>query len=191
MELRLAAPGDAQSLLDIYGQYIRTPITFEYELPSPEEFAGRISSTLEQGYPYLVCEEAGVPLGYAYAHRIWARAAYQWGAELSIYLHPSAAGRGVGRRLYGALMELLRLQGVRTVYGVVTRGNPASEGLHQSLGFRTAALFQGAGYKNGAWHDVQWFEKLLAPADPHPSPLLPLSALAPEAVRQGLDSYSA
>ena len=92
MELRLAAPGDAQSLLDIYGQYIRTPITFEYELPSPEEFAGRISSTLEQGYPYLVCEEAGVPLGYAYAHRIWARAAYQWGAELSIYLPAAVRG---------------------------------------------------------------------------------------------------
>lgn len=85
MALRLATPMDAPALVGIYGQYIHTPITFEYELPSPREFQDRITHTLED-YPYLVWEENGTPVGYAYAHRFKERAAYQWGAELSVYV---------------------------------------------------------------------------------------------------------
>ena len=110
MTIRLAVPGDALALLEIYRQYIQTPITFEYELPTLEEFTRRISDTVEQ-YPYLVLEDQGRLLGYAYAHpeREWK--AYQWNAELSIYLAPAAVGKGYGRRLYQALLELLCLQG--------------------------------------------------------------------------------
>ena len=90
MIIRFARAEDAQALLDIYAQYIHTPITFEYELPSAAEFARRISSTLADGYPYLVCQDGDEVLGYAYAHRLGERAAYQWNAELSIYLSRGA-----------------------------------------------------------------------------------------------------
>ena len=188
MSIRLARPEDGPALLAIYGQYIHTPITFEYELPTQEEFARRISSTLE-GYPYLVWEEGGAPLGYAYAHREREREAYRWNAELSIYLDSRATGRGVGRALYTALMELLALQGVRTAYGAVTDPNPASEGLHQALGFRRLGVHQNTGYKNGRWHGVIWFEKALAPYGPEPAPVVPFPRLSPEAVAAVLAKY--
>lgn len=187
MDIRFASPEDSQALLDIYRQYIDIDITFEYTLPTQEEFAQRISSTLER-YPYLVCQEEGAVLGYAYAHPERERAAYQWNAELSIYLAPDAVGRGVGKRLYGALIELLRLQGVKTVYGVVTAPNPASEGLHRALGFRLLGVHRSAGYKNGRWLDVLWFERGIAPYDPDPAPVTPIRQLAPERVHSALRS---
>ena len=95
----------------------------------------------------------------------------------------------MGRRLYGALMELLRLQGVRTVYGVVTRGNPASEGLHRALGFRLTGVREKAGYKNGTWHDVMWLEKPLGTYGPQPSPVLPVGQLPRDAVERVLNAH--
>ena len=113
MKLRIATPNDAAAVLSIYSQYIHTPVTFEYELPPQEEFARRIGDTLKR-YPYLVCADSGRLCGYAYAHRFGERAAYQWSAELSIYLDAGATARGIGRTLYSALIELLRRQGIRT-----------------------------------------------------------------------------
>lgn len=189
MPIRLAHPEDSTALLAIYGQYIHTPVTFEYDLPTQQTFAQRISSTLED-YPYLVWEDAGVPLGYAYAHREREREAYQWNAELSIYLAPSATGQGVGRRLYTALIQLLTLQGVHTVYGAVTDPNPPSEGLHQALGFRRLGVHQNTGYKNGNWHGVIWFEKALLPYGPEPTPVLPFPQLDESTVAEILHQYS-
>lgn len=189
MTLRFAAPEDSQALLDIYGQFIQTPVTGEYVLPSPAEFARRIRETLPV-YPYLVLEEEGIPVGYAYAHRLGERAAYQWNAELSVYLDRTCTGRGLGRRLYRALMDLLRLQGVKTVYGVVTHPNPASEGLHRSLGFRLLGFHQNTGYKDGAWYDVAWFEKGIAPYDPDPRPVVPIAQIPGEDISRVLSLYS-
>ncbi len=189
MKLRFATPADSQSLLDIYRQYIHTNITFEYHLPSPQEFARRISSTLEF-YPYLVLEEQGRPVGYAYAHSLRERAAYQWSAELSIYLDGAGAGRGTGKRLYTALMELLHLQGVKTVYGVVTHPNPASEGLHRSLGFDLRGIHRNTGYKNGAWLDVAWYEKAIAPYDLAPQTVLPIGRVSSSAVDAILNAFA-
>ena len=191
MIIRFARAEDAQALLDIYAQYIHTPITFEYELPSAAEFARRISSTLADGYPYLVCQDGDEVLGYAYAHRLGERAAYQWNAELSIYLSSRAAGRGLGTALYLTLMDLLRLQGVKTVCGIVTRPNPASEGLHRALGFRLTGVREKAGYKNGTWHDVMWLEKPLGTYDPQPSPVLPVGQLPRDAVERVLNAHLA
>ena len=188
MKLRFASPEDVPALLAIYEHYISTVITFEYALPSQEEFARRVSSVSKE-YPYLAAEENGVLLGYAYAHRIAERAAYGWGAELSVYLHPDAAGKGLGTRLYRALMELLRLQGVRTAYGLVASPNPASEGLHAALGFRVMGVQRKAGYKNGRWIDLLWFERAIASYDPDPAPLIPVSNLPQEAVRAALNSF--
>ena len=191
MIIRFARAEDAQALLDIYAQYIHTPITFEYELPSAAEFARRISSTLADGYPYLVCQDGDEVLGYAYAHRLGERAAYQWNAELSIYLSSRAAGRGLGTALYLTLMDLLRLQGVKTVCGIVTRPNPASEGLHRALGFRLTGVREKAGYKNGTWHDVMWLEKPLGTYGPQPSPVLPVGQLSRDAVERVLSAHLA
>ena len=170
MKIRTANMNDAPALLSIYGQYISTPITFEYELPSLGEFERRIGDTLKT-YPYLVGMENGRIIGYAYAGKFASRPAYQWGAELSVYLRRDAAGRGYGTQLYLRLMELLKKQGVRTVYGCVTTPNPASEHLHEKLGFERIALFKNAGFKNGAWYDVTWFGKAIAEYSA-PSPLI-------------------
>lgn len=186
MKIRLAADRDIPVLLSIYKAYISTTITFEYTLPSREEFTKRLHS-VSAVYPYLVLEEDGHIGGYSYAHSIAHRAAYGWGAELSIYLRPDAAGQGAGKRLYQTLIDLLRLQGVRTVYGLVASPNPASEGLHTSLGFHLMGVQQKAGYKNGRWIDLLWFEKAIASYDPEPSPVVPLSTLPEEPVQFILD----
>ena len=188
MTLRFAMPQDVPALLEIYQAYIPTTVTFEYILPSGEEFGGRVSS-MGAVYPYLVAEEDGQALGYAYAHRVAERAAYAWGAELSIYLRPSAAGRGLGRRMYQALMELLAFQGVRTVYGLVSSPNPASERLHEALGFRRAGVQKNAGYKNGRWIDLLWFERAIAPYDPEPAPIIPVRELPGERVQEVLERF--
>lgn len=182
MKLRLATQEDVPALLAIYKRYIPTNITFEYALPSEEEFSRRVES-ISSFYPYLVAADGESVLGYAYAHRIAERAAYGWGAELSIYLHPDAAGKGLGKRLYLTLIELLRLQGVRTVYGLVASPNPRSEALHQSMGFRLMGVQKNAGYKNGRWIDLLWFEKPIAPYDLEPIPLVPAHLLPPAAVQ--------
>ena len=140
MKLRFATEKDCRALLAVYAQYIDTAITFECRLPSEEEFAGRIRA-ITRDYPYLACEERGRIVGYAYAHRQKEREAYQWNAELSIYIGRGFTSGGLGRGLYGALMELLRLQGVKTVYGGVTLPNARSEGLHRALGFRLLGVY--------------------------------------------------
>lgn len=167
--LRSASPADAPALLAVYARYIGTPVTFECALPAETEFARRVED-ITAVYPYLAAEEDGAVTGYAYAHPFAERAAYQWGAELSVYLDPGYCGRGLGRRLYTALLDLLRLQGVRTVYGVVTLPNPASEALHRSLGFTRAGVFHNAGFRLGQWRDVAWFQRDIGPYDT-PEPL--------------------
>ena len=181
--LRFAAPADAGALLAIYAQYIDTAITFEYELPSEDEFRHRIE-VISRDYPYLVHETDGVIDGYAYAHRYRERAAYQWGAELSVYVDDTAHGRGIGKRLYTALLSLLERQGFRAAYGVVTQPNEKSGRLHESLGFTVAGTVHAAGFKNGAWHDVTTFEKLLGDFDGTPEPLKSLRDLDPAEIRR-------
>ena len=170
--IRPAEAGDAEALLGIYGQYIDTPITFEYRLPTPEEFRGRILTTLEE-YPYLVAEADGRPAGYAYAHRFRERAAYQWGAELSVYVDRRLHRSGAGRALYETLIRLLAAQGLKTVYGCITLPNEKSTAFHEALGFTPAGVFRRAGFKAGAWHDVIWYEKAIGPYGGEPCPPRP------------------
>lgn len=171
MTIRFAGPADSAALLKIYANYINTPVTFECVLPTEQEFAERIIA-VSGFYPYLVCGESNRIIGYAYAHRHMERDAYQWNAELSVYLDPSRISRGLGKKLYGILIAMLKLQGIKTVYGGVTVPNKASEALHKGLGFRILGTYHNAGYKNGKWHDVVWFEKALAPYDVPPQPIV-------------------
>lgn len=168
MRIRPAKREDAAALLAIYAQYYDTPITFEYPpLPTAEDFARRVEETSAH-YPYLVAEEEGAILGYAYAHRLREREAYRWAAELSVYVKREMRGRGLGRKLYETLMEQLKAQGVRMVYGCVTAPNPASEGLHEALGFQRCGVFHKSGYKCGKWLDVIWFEKQIGDTETAP-----------------------
>lgn len=179
MKIRFATPDDCPALLKIYAQYIETPITFEYVLPSEAEFSGRIAG-ISREYPYVVCEEGNRVFGYAYAHRHMEREAYQWNAELSVYLDSSHTSRGLGKKLYHVLIDILTLQRVKTVYGGVTVPNAKSEALHKSLGFKVLGTYHNAGYKDGKWHDVSWFEKAIAPYGPNPAPFVPIGRVSRE-----------
>ena len=187
--IRLARQADVDDLLAIYAPYLSTTVTFEYVLPSREEFSRRIAD-VQARFPYLVLEEDGQPVGYAYAHPLGQRAAYQWSGELSIYLSPAAAGKGGGQPVYLALMELLRLQGMRTVYGVVTHPNPASEAFHAAMGFRLLGTQHNSGYKNGRWLDVALYEKPLSDYPDAPPVPVPLDQLPREAVEEVLAKYT-
>ena len=119
--IRFVTPADTETLLAIYGQYIDTPVTFEYTLPAPETFAARIAA-ISSVWPWLVCEENGTVTGYAYAHRLMEREAYQWNAGLSVYLDTASRSKGRGTALYRTLIDMLVLQGIRT--GVGRRSPP-------------------------------------------------------------------
>lgn len=176
MTLCLARAADAAACRSIYAQYIDTAITFETALPSEQEFAARIAVCGET-YPWLVARQQERVVAYAYAHRAQERAAYDWNAELSVYVAREACGQGLGTTLYTALVELLRRQGVRNVYGVVVTPNAASEALHEKLGFRRLGVYRKTGYKDGAWRDVVWFEKAIGSFETVPEPLVPIGAL--------------
>lgn len=176
--IRLATVDDAVRCRAIYAPAITEGATsFETEVPSVEEMARRIAATLERT-PWLVWDdpEAGV-LGYAYAGRHRERAAYGWTAETTVYLDPVAAGRGIGRALYTALLAVLELQGFRLAVAGTTLPNDASVGLHRALGFRDVGVFHGIGHKRGAAHDVAWFERPIGD-DPDPGDPPPIRSLS-------------
>ena len=158
---RFATEEDAEKILKIYKPYVEnTTITFEYEVPSVEEFKGRIKEVSEK-YPYIVCEYENEIAGYAYAHKIWDRASYQWDAELSVYTDEKFAGNGIGKKLYGILVKILKLQNIVNVYGLVTYPNENSEKLHNYFEFKKVAFFEKTGYKFGQWIGVTCFEKAI------------------------------
>ena len=161
MKIRLAKPSDARSLLDIYAPYVEnTAITFEYEVPTIQDFAIRIEKTLEK-YPYLVAEEDGVVLGYAYASTYYARAAYDQAVELSVYVSQDARGKGVGSKLYDALEALLDQMGYVHFLACISLPNEASLALHRKRGYQQVAHFPKIGYKFNRWHDIVWLQKSL------------------------------
>lgn len=176
METRLAAPGDAEKLLKIYAQYIHTSITFEYALPDVDQFSQRIRN-VGAAYPWLVAEDEGRILGYAYAHALAERSAYQWNAELSVYLDHNWRGNGLGPKLCDILLAILARQGVLTVYSRITIPNTPSERLHAKMGFRLEWLQKNAGFKAGQWHDVAWFAKDIGQHCTPPAPFTPLPGL--------------
>lgn len=186
---RIATPDDAEVLHAIYEPYVSTSVTFECTVPSVEEFRHRIETRIAM-YPYIVCEEDGVPVGYAYASRMFEREAYAWAVELSVYFATDIRGRGLGRRIYAKLLELLEIQGVRSAHGKVTHPNEKSERLHQALGFDRVGTLRNIGYKLGEWRNVYWYEKELPgrnDADGNPLPVTPFPELDPAVVKEILE----
>ncbi len=139
-------------------------------------------------YPYIVCEEDGVPVGYAYASRLYERAAYAWAVELSVYFAPNHRGRGMGRKIYDKMLSLLKLQGVRTVHGKVTFPNPASDKLHNAMGFKLMATLENVGFKNGEWRSINHWEKQIGDFSCAPEPITPITELDPAKVQEILNA---
>lgn len=172
MILRDARSEDAEQLLAIYAPYVaRTAISFELVVPEVDEFRARIVST-QANYPYLVAEEEGVILGYAYAGVFKARAAYSHCVETTVYVREDSHGRGIGRMLYKALECRLRQQGIRNLNACITWIDEPDEYLthaspkfHERLGFKQVAHFHRCGHKFGRWYDMIWMEKLLEESD--------------------------
>jgi phosphinothricin acetyltransferase len=155
-KIRLANEGDYSSILNIYEPFVRdTIITFEYKVPSEEEFIERMAK-IQKTFPLLVCEEENVVVGYAYISRFREREAYDWSVESSIYIDPSYQGKCIGKALYVALIELSGLLGYCNIYGVVTMPNIKSEKLHSKLGFEKVGILKNVGFKFGNWVDVQY-----------------------------------
>ncbi len=158
VKFRFATPDDAKALLDIYAPYVEnTTVSFEYDVPTVAEFRRRICEFSAE-FPYIVCVLENEIVGYAYAHRYKTRHAYRFAAELSIYMKQTAAHRGLGKRLYGALISMLREMGYKNLYGIVTVPNPASFRLHTGMGFAEAGREHRVGYKFGKWIDTVLFE---------------------------------
>ena len=169
--IRLATEADAAAVQAVYAPYVRdTAISFETEPPSAEEMARRIRAVLEHA-PWLVCERDGAIAGYAYAGRFHHRAAYRWTVEVTVYVDRAQRRSGVGRALYTALLDALRLQGFRIAVAAITVPNPASVGLHERLGFACMGLLPSLGFKHARWHDVgYWTLELQNPGDAPPEP---------------------
>ena len=167
---------DVQNILDVYSEYIDTNITFEYRLPCFDEMKERIEKIIEK-YPYLVLRCGDDVVGYAYAHEIFSRPAYQFDAEATIYISREYRGKGYSRLLYEKLFEYLEKMGIRNLYALVTAVNSRSLSFHKKLGFVPFATFEDVGYKNSAWLAVIWLRKILLPFSSDPGDVIPFSKL--------------
>lgn len=178
VHIRAAVPGDAPELLRIYAPYVeQTAITFEYDVPSPGEFVRRISHTLNR-YPYLVAERSGILLGYCYAFPFHERAAYDWAAEMTIYLAQDARGLGIGTALYRLMEQILQKMNITNLEACIAYSEKEDETLtndstrfHDALGYRMVGRFSQCGYKFGHWYDMIWMEKIIGR---HRSPMPPV-----------------
>jgi phosphinothricin acetyltransferase len=167
MIIRPATEQDAQALAAIYGHAVLHGFgTFEEEPPTAADMESRRSAIAGRGLPYLVAEEAGTVLGFAYAGPFRPRAAYRYTLEDSVYVAPDAAGRGVGKALLTAIIAACEALGVRQLIAVVgDSGNSASLALHRSLGFEQTGIGHSVGFKHGRWVDIVQLQKPLNGGD--------------------------
>lgn len=170
LRIRVATAADAEGVHAIYAPVVRdTPISFETEVPDVAEMRSRILKTLPL-FPWLVAEDGNGVAGYVYAGRYAERAAYRWSATVSVYVHERWRGQGLGRRLYGELLQGLTDLGYCQAFAGITLPNAGSVALHESVGFRPVGVYPNAGHKHGRWHDVGWWQKPLQRPDPPPEP---------------------
>ena len=178
MIVRLADPDrDAEAVAAIYRPSVEGGLaSFEEVAPEPTEMADRLRRTLTRT-PWLVADDDGAVVGYAYAGPHHDRPGYRWAVNISVYVADAARRRGVARRLYEELLSILRRQGFVNVYAGITLPNPASVALHESIGMRRIGVYERVGYKLGAWHDVAWYGLRLADPGGVPPEPIPLREL--------------
>lgn len=186
--IRVARGEDAAAIHAIYApSVLEGTATFETELPGVDVMRERILARL-QNHPWLVWEEAGEAVAYAYASRFRERAAYDWIAETSIYVRADACRRGIARRLYAVLLDVMRLQGITQAMGVITLPGTISVMLHESMGFSAAGVWRQSGYKLGQWWDVGVWQKELALGANPPVPVTRFPDLQPSALQTVLEN---
>ena len=182
--IRVATPGDAASIREIYAPYIQnTSYTFEINVPTEESFRERIYNYL-QTYPWLVCEIDGMLAGYAYGSKHRERVAYQWSVECSVYVHHDFQRMQVGRALYSALIEILKLQGFRNLYAVINLPNEKSVTFHEKMGFEYFATYRNVGYKLGKWKNVGWWQLQLNDYSLEPLPPVKFSEMDTQTINK-------
>ena len=168
IEIRTASIEDTRDILKIYAYYVEnTAITFEYDVPTENEFAGRIEHTLKR-YPYLVAVAGERIVGYAYAGPLKERAAYGWSVETTVYVEKNERQSGIGCKLYEALENELKRMGILNMYACIadpieedaylTKDSPK---FHQRMGFEIIGRFHRCGYKFGRWYNMIWMEKFI------------------------------
>lgn len=184
VNIRIAKPSDAEALLSIYAPYVRnTAITFEYEVPTVSEFEERIRHT-QLKYPYIVAEENGKIIGYAYAGVFKDRAAYDRAVEVSVYVDKNLHSRGVGKQLYTKLEEILRKQNILSVNACIAYPecedgylDKNSAEFHRHMGYKTVGEFHKCGYKFGRWYNMIWMEKHIGEFTDNPKAVIWFSDL--------------
>lgn len=183
-KIRTVTPDDAPALLQIYSYYVKnTAISFEYDVPTIDEFRRRIEHTLLK-YPYIAAEDNGKIIGYAYAGPFKERAAYDWAVETTIYVDKDSRGGGIGKALYLELESILKKQGILNLNACIaytekddcylTNGSPE---FHKKSGYHTVGRFSKCGCKFGKWYDMIWMEKLIGEHPDNPSAIIPFTKL--------------
>jgi L-amino acid N-acyltransferase YncA len=169
--IRLVTPADAAGCLKVYApNVLETASTFEVEVPDVDEFRARIQK-ISATHPWLVCENGdGEIVGYVYAYKHKERISYQWSVDATIYLAKEVHGRGLGRIMYAALFEILKLQGFVNIYANAVSTNAASNRLHQSMGFEKTCVYKNIGYKLGEWHTNNGYMLAIAEHVDNPPP---------------------
>ena len=189
-KIRQVQLSDAEQILKVYAPFITdTCISFEYVVPSVEEFPQRIAG-ISAEYPYIVLEEDDEIVGYAYAHRYLERVAYSWDVEVTIYLAPKVQGKGLGVVLYDALEKLLALQNIKNLYSCITGDNVHSIEMHRSMGYERIGTFPKAGFKHDRWLDVVWMAKTIGEKENAPLAVVPFVELDASAVEKLLEEVN-
>lgn len=174
--IRLARTDDAAAIAAIYAPYVLdTTISFEEDPPTAAQMAERIVAT-QATCPFILLEDQGEVVGYAYAGPHRARAAYRWSVDVTVYVAGHAHRRGVGRALYADLLDRLVKQGFHSAFAGIALPNDKSVGLHEALGFEHLGTYREVGFKFGRWHDVGWWRRPLNDGLPasDPEPVLGL-----------------
>lgn len=173
--IRTATMEDVEGILAIYAPFIlKTSISFEEEVPEIDTFWNRMQAIMKNN-AWLVCHIDGLIVGYAYATLHRERPAYRWTREVSVYVAPDFQRRRVALGLYTALVELLRIQGIRNILAGITLPNEKSVGFHEQFGFSPVGIYKHVGFKFDQWHDVGWWEMRIGKDDESPEPLKALS----------------
>jgi len=187
--LRFATISDAKDILEIYRPYIeKTAISFETLVPSLDEFTSRIEN-ISKIYPYIVAVKDSKIVGYAYTHAFVDRSAYDYSAETTIYVDETMKKSGIGKRLYTAIEEISKFQGICNLEACIGYIEKEDEYLtnnssqfHEHLGYRFVGRFDKCGYKFGRWYDMIWMEKIIAEHPKSPMPLKKITELPKETI---------
>ena len=186
-KFRKAELRDAESILKVYEYYIKnTAITFEWTIPSIEEFRTRIEKTLKK-YPYIVVEKDSEIIGYCYTGPFVGREAYDWSAQTSIYIKNSERKKGLGKKLYQLIENISKAQNIINLYACIGYPEKNDEYLtknsaefHEHLGYKLMGKFENCGYKFNKWYHMVWMGKVINELKDKPDPLIPFAQFSEE-----------